>query len=78
MTVHFIDPRATTRQGPCMARLARIVVPHAPHLVTQRGNGLRHTFFSGADYVLYHDLQSRDCRAAADDVWICRGSGLEC
>ena len=69
VTVHLIDLRATTCQGPGMARLARIVVPDAPHHVTQRGNGRQQTFFSGADYALYCDLLGRACRAADVEVW---------
>ena len=46
-----------------MARLARIVIPDAPHHVTQRGNGRQQTVFSGADYALYRDLLGRACRA---------------
>ena len=33
-----------------MARLARVVVPHVPHHVTQRGNRRERTFFEDADY----------------------------
>ena len=39
-----------------MARLARIVVPHAPHHVSQRGNGRQQTFFYPEDHVLHRDL----------------------
>jgi putative transposase len=47
-----------------MARLARVVIPGHPHHVTQRGNGRARTFFDGADYALYRDLLSANCRAA--------------
>ena len=41
---------------PCMARLARLVVPGLPHHVTQRGNRRGTTFFEEGDYALYLDL----------------------
>ncbi len=52
-----------------MARLARIVVPHAPHLVTQRGNGRQQTFFYPEDHVLYRNLLGHARRAADVGVW---------
>jgi putative transposase len=52
-----------------MARLARIVIPALPHLVTQRGNGRDRTFFTDADYALYHDLLATLCRAAGVQIW---------
>src|SRR5450631_4806456 len=52
-----------------MARLARVVVPGHPHLVTQRGNGGARTFFGDDDYALYRDLLATQCRAAAVEVW---------
>ena len=52
-----------------MARLARVVVPHHPHHVTQRGNGRARTFFANADYALYRDLPAENCRAAEVAVW---------
>ena len=52
-----------------MARLARLVVPGLPHLVTQRGNGRAQTFFSDDDYALYRDLLAESCRAAGVAVW---------
>ncbi len=36
-----------------MARMARVVVPHFPHHVTQRGNRRQRTFFSAADHKIY-------------------------
>ncbi len=36
-----------------MARLPRIVVPHCPHHVTQRGNRRQQTFFRDDDYLYY-------------------------
>jgi putative transposase len=52
-----------------MARLARIVIPGHPHLVTQRGNGRARSFFDDADYALYRDLLAENCRAAGVEVW---------
>ena len=52
-----------------MARLARLVVPGLPHLVTQRGNGRARTFFGDDDYALYRDLLAESCRAADVEVW---------
>jgi putative transposase len=52
-----------------MARLARVVIPGHPHLVTQRGNGGARTFFSDADYALYRDLLAQNCGAADVEVW---------
>jgi putative transposase len=52
-----------------MARLARVVVPGCPHLVTQRGNGGARTFFGDQDYGLYRDLLAANCRAADVEVW---------
>ena len=39
-----------------MARLSRIVVPDAPHHVTQRGNRRQALFSEPGDYALYRDL----------------------
>jgi putative transposase len=47
-----------------MARLARIVIPGAPHHVTQRGNRRQPVFFSDADRRLYLDLLRQGCAAA--------------
>lgn len=52
-----------------MARLARVVIPGIPHLVTQRGNARARTFFSDADYALYRDMLAGHCRAADVEVW---------
>jgi putative transposase len=52
-----------------MARLARVVIPGHPHLVTQRGNGRARSFFDDADYALYRDLLAENCRAAEVEVW---------
>jgi putative transposase len=52
-----------------MARLARVVIPGHPHLVTQRGNAGARTFFSDADYARYRDLLAQNCGAADVEVW---------
>jgi len=39
-----------------MVRLARVVIPGAPHHVTQRGNRRGQTFLEDADYALYRGL----------------------
>jgi putative transposase len=52
-----------------MARIARLVVPHLPHHVTQRGNGRQKVFFSDADYLLYRDLLAESCSAAGVACW---------
>jgi putative transposase len=52
-----------------MARLARVVIPGLPHLVTQRGNGRARTFFSDEDYAFYRDLLAASCRAAGVEIW---------
>ena len=51
-----------------MARLARVVVPGAPHHVTQRGNGRARTFFCDDDYSFYRSLLSEHCRQSAVTV----------
>ena len=52
-----------------MSRLARLVIPGLPHLVTQRGNGRARVFFSDEDYALYRDLLAASCRANDVEVW---------
>jgi len=47
-----------------MARLARIIIPGAPHHVTQRGNRRQPIFFSDEDRILYLDLLREGCAAA--------------
>ena len=39
-----------------MARLARVVIPHVAHHITQRGNRRLPIFFSDNDRVTYLDL----------------------
>ena len=52
-----------------MARLARIVIPHVPHHVTQRGNRRERTFFEDADYKRYRTLLGEAARKAGAEVW---------
>ena len=52
-----------------MARLARLVIPKLPHLVTQRGNGRAQTFFEDGDYELYLELLKEHCTAADVAIW---------
>jgi putative transposase len=44
-----------------MARLARIVLPHVSHHVTQRGNGRARVFFDDGDYAFYRDFLAEQC-----------------
>ena len=52
-----------------MARMARVVVPGAPHHVTQRGNRRQQTFFRDADYLAYLHLAAEAFREAGVEVW---------
>ncbi len=52
-----------------MARLARVVVPGAPHHVTQRGNRRQQVFFSDDDYQAYKALLAEGCAEAGVSVW---------
>lgn len=52
-----------------MARIARIVIPHIPHLVTQRGNRGEPVFFEEADYQLYTDFILEAAVKAGCEVW---------
>ena len=52
-----------------MARIARVVVPNAPHHVTQRGNRRMQTFFSDGDYQAYLDLLADWCGRHAVRIW---------
>ena len=52
-----------------MARMARLVVPHHPHHVTQRGNRRQEVFFSNSDYRTYLDLLKEFCIEARTEVW---------
>ena len=52
-----------------MVRLARIVIPGIPHLVTQRGNRGQRTFFEEGDYALYRDLLAESSARAQTQIW---------
>lgn len=52
-----------------MARIARIVIPGTPHLVTQRGNRGEKVFFEEADYQLYTDFILESAHKAGCEVW---------
>jgi putative transposase len=52
-----------------MARIARLVVPHYPHHVTQRGNRRQQTFFCQPDYQLYLDLVAEFCEEKGTEIW---------
>ena len=52
-----------------MARQARIVVPHIPHHVTQRGNRGEAIFFEKGDEDIYLDLLSRETSRREVEVW---------
>jgi putative transposase len=52
-----------------MTRIARIVVPHAPHHVTQRGNRRERVFLEARDYELYRDWLAESCRKFGVSVW---------
>lgn len=52
-----------------MARIARLVVPGAPHLIIQRGDEGQRTFFEDADYRLYRSLLAEAAERAQSQVW---------
>ena len=52
-----------------MPRMPRLVVPHYPHHVTQRGNRRQTTFFSPSDYRCYIDLLSEAKSNAEVEIW---------
>src|SRR3954470_1462160 len=52
-----------------MARVARLVVPGAPHHVTQRGNRGDKVFFADGDYRFYLSLLSEASKNAGTEVW---------
>jgi len=52
-----------------MARMARVVVPHTPHHITQRGNRRQQTFFGAADYHTYLQIAAEEFAAAGVAVW---------
>jgi len=52
-----------------MGRIARVVVPGAPHHVIQRGNRKMRTFFSEEDYGAYLGLMREWCDRHKVEVW---------
>ncbi|MDP8207900.1 MAG: transposase [Candidatus Electryonea clarkiae] len=52
-----------------MARIARIVVPHLPHHIIQRGNRRMQVFFDDDDYQLYIDLIEEWCAKHKVEIW---------
>jgi len=52
-----------------VARMPRVVVPHFPHHVTQRGNRRQKTFFSNEDYLAYIDLIADARHEVGIEVW---------
>lgn len=52
-----------------MPRIARIIAPHTPHHVTQRGNRRMETFFCDEDYRTYLSLMSTWCRKFRVAIW---------
>ncbi len=52
-----------------MPRQARVVIPGAPHHITQRGNRRQQTFFSDADDLAYLHLAGEAFRDAGVEVW---------
>ncbi len=51
-----------------MARLARLVVPRLPHLVTQRGHRRAQVLFEDEDYQLYRNLLAQAARKAGSQI----------
>lgn len=52
-----------------MPRIARLVVPHAPHHITQRGNRRQAVFFCEDDYRAYLALVAEWCAKHGLRVW---------
>jgi putative transposase len=52
-----------------MARMARVVAPGYPHLLTQRGSGRLRAFFNGADYLAYLNFMAEWCARCGVAVW---------
>jgi len=52
-----------------MPREARIVIPHLPHHVIQRGNRNQKVFFSAQDKKIYLDLLAHYCRRESVEIW---------
>ena len=52
-----------------MARLARVIVPGAPHHVTQRGNRREPIFFEDGDQEVYRDLLAEQAERHGVETW---------
>jgi len=52
-----------------MARMARVVVPHCPHHVTQRGNRKQKTFFYESDYREYMRFLIEAKNSSGVEIW---------
>jgi len=52
-----------------MPRFARVVIPHCPHHIIQRGNRRQKVFFCGNDKKLYLDLLKYNCGKQGIDIW---------
>lgn len=52
-----------------MPRIARVVAPHLPHHVVQRGNRRQITFFQEEDYRLYRRLMADWCKRWKVQIW---------
>lgn len=52
-----------------MARLARIVIPGIPHLITQRGNRGQSVFFGEEDAEAYIGLLGEQCKRHGVEIW---------
>jgi len=57
------------RRFACMTLTARIVLPGAPHHVTQRDNRRERIFFGDEDYALYRDWLAESCAKFGVEVW---------
>jgi hypothetical protein len=60
-----------------MVGQARVVIPGAPHHVTQRGNHRQNTFFRDADYVAYLRIAAVTELAVVTRPSPLRGEGRE-
>jgi len=52
-----------------MARIARVVVPHYPHHVTQRGSRRQQTFYTDDDYRSYIQTLAQFVRKYGVEIW---------
>jgi len=52
-----------------VARLARVVIPDAPHHITQRGNRRETVFFGDDDYRAYLDLIAEAAARSGTVIW---------